>query len=100
MRLPTPFRIALGVVAALLGLWSGVMVVGTFLVPCECPMDTWQSLGRQVLTSIGFLAVAIGFALLARWCFTGRGSNDGQTGDLNNENHQGAGDLSGAVCFE
>ena len=72
MRLPKPFRVVLGIVASILGLWSSVGILGAFLVPCECPMDTPQYLGQQLILSMGFLAVAIGFGFLARWCFTGR----------------------------
>ena len=73
MRLSTPFRIALGIIAVLLACWSCSGILGSFLVPSLSPMNTWQNLAWRVLMAMGFLAVAIGFALLARWCFTGRG---------------------------
>lgn len=73
MRLQTPFRIILGIIAVLLACWSSVGILGSFLIPKGID----ESMARQLLDSLlmatGSAAVAACFAYLARWCFTGRG---------------------------
>jgi len=63
----------MGIIGVLLACWSCVGIPGAFLVPSESPMDTVQNLVWRVLMAMGCLAIALGFALLARWCFTGQG---------------------------
>lgn len=74
MKLRTPFRIILGIIAVLLGLWSCVGILGVwFFVPYTSDWTVLQEVELNTLETLVIIAVAVGFALLARWCFTGRG---------------------------
>jgi hypothetical protein len=73
MRLSKLFRIVLGIMAALLGLWSCVGIPGAFLVPKGTDESVARQLMDSMLMALGFAVVAACFAYLARWSFTGRG---------------------------
>jgi hypothetical protein len=73
MKLACAFRVALGIILAILAGWSCLGILGSFLVPCECDMTTTRYFLSQVFMATGFALVAAVFAWAARWCFTGRG---------------------------
>jgi hypothetical protein len=73
MRAARVLRIFLGIIAAILACWSCVGIPGSFLVPGA---DTGTVAGDLVVHlpfAILMAAITVGFAFLARWCFTGRG---------------------------
>ncbi len=74
MRLPKSVRIILGIIAVILACLSCVEILCFwFFVPISVGMTVLQEVESNVLYSLLFIAIAAGFAFLARWCFTGRG---------------------------
>lgn len=74
MGLVSVLRIAWGIVAAILGLLCCPAILGVWLfVPVPPDMTALQDGESNVLYTLLFIASAVGFAWLARWCFTGRG---------------------------
>ncbi len=73
MKFARVFRVALGIIAVILACWSCVGIVGMWcFVPKTPDMNIMQEVEWNTLYTLMFVAIAVGFAWVARWCFTGR----------------------------
>jgi hypothetical protein len=76
MDLRTLLRRILGVIAALVGCYCGLLILNVWFLLPKWPGDSVDhDLLIRVAMTAGCIAVGTGCVFLSQWCFSSRGSN-------------------------